>query len=748
MLKFFVIIFVFINLISLSFSEVINKIDIKGNLRLDDNTIFSYINLNENSQILKSDLNTLFKDLFATEMFSEIKFEIESSKLIIIVTENPIINRIALEGNKRLEDEDILPEISVKTRDVFTKTKIQNNLQRILALYRASGRYAAVIEPKVIYLKQNRVDIVFEIFEGPLSKVESIKFLGNKNYSDSRLKREITTSESRWWKVLTSGGKYDPDLLNFDKERLKKFYADQGFVDAEIAFAIGEINNNKDKFYVTFVVNEGSRYKFGKINVDVEIKQYKKTDILKAITIKKGNWYSATKVENNITDLTQRIIDSSTPFINIVPQLNRRENNVIDVKFLIKPGQKKYINRIIISGNTRTLDKVIRRTMRVAEGDPFNRNLIDRSETLIRNLGHFSKTKVELSDNFEMQNTVDINVDVKEQSTGSLVLGGGYSSTTGATANIGVSENNLLGKSQRINLSLSTGERENRADFSFTEPFFLDRNVALTSNIFTTVTEFLESNYDNERDGGGFTISYNVGEFGSQSLGYRLEKRNIVAYSDAASSIKSIAGESIASVISFGNAIDKTDSKYDPKDGWVISNRISLAGLGGDKKYFRTTSKIASYEEIFNEKIIASLSGQIGYVLGLNQDIDISDRFFLGGTSFVGFQNAGIGPRDKTTDDSLGGNIYYTVTPQIQFGVGLPDELGIRARIFSTTGSLTSIDTNTSNYYDNESLRMTAGAGLLWQSPFGPIRIDYTIPIMKETHDKTETFSFNVGSLF
>ena len=206
-----------------------------------------------------------------------------------------------MEGNKRLSDEDIFPEISLKVRDVFTKNKIQNNLQRILALYRASGRYAAVVEPKVIFLEQNRVDIVFEIFEGPISKVESIRFLGNRYFSDSRLKREINTSESRWWKVLVSGGKYDPDLLNFDKENLKRFYANEGFVDADIAMAIGEINNKKDKFFITFVVNEGDRYKFGDVSVDVEIKNYKKSDILKSVKIKKGKWYSATKVDDNIT---------------------------------------------------------------------------------------------------------------------------------------------------------------------------------------------------------------------------------------------------------------------------------------------------------------------------------------------------------------------------------------------------------------------------------------------------------------
>ncbi len=747
-LRFLLIIFLLFVLSNLSWSQLINKIDIEGNIRLDDRTIFSYLNITKDSRISKGDLNTMFKDLFSTELFSEIKFIIDEDKLKILVKENPIINRIALEGNKRVKDDDIFPEISLKVRDVFTKNKIQNNLQRILALYRASGRYAAIIEPKVIYLEQNRVDIVFEISEGPLSKVESIRFLGNRYFSDSRLKREINTSETRWWKVLSSGGKYDPDLLNFDKENLKRFYADQGFVDADIAMAIGEISEQKDKFYITFVVNEGERYKFGNINVDVEIKKYRKSDILKAINIKKGKWYNATKVDENITRLTERIIDSGAPFINIYPELNRREDNSIDVSFLIKPGTKKYINRIIISGNTRTLDKVIRRTIRLSEGDPYNRNLIKRSETLVRNLGHFSLVGIDVEDNFEQQDTVDLNVTVKEQSTGSLMLGGGFSSSVGATANIGVSENNLLGKSQKIRLNLLASERENRADFSFTEPFFLDRNSSITNNIFTTVQEFPESNYNNEREGGSLSVSYNIGEYGYQNIAYRLEKRNIVVFDAAASSIKSLAGESILSLASIGNTIDKTDDKFDPKEGWAVSNNLSIAGVGGDKQYFRGTQSFAAYNEIFNENIVGALGAKVGYIAGLNQNIDISDRFYLGGNSFVGFQNAGLGPRDKTTSDSLGGNFYYTFTPQVKFGLGLPKELGIKGRVFSTAGTLTTIDTDSSNYYDEGSLRLTSGAGVLWQSPFGPIRLDYTFAILKETYDKTETFSFNVGSLF
>ena len=274
------------------------------------------------------------------------------------------------------------------------------------------------------------------------------------------------------------------------------------------------------------------------------------------------------------------------------------------------------------------------------------------------------------------------------------------------------------------------------------------KKFSITNNIFTTVQEYPESNYNNERDGGLFSISYNIGEYGTQNIAYRLEKRNIVVYDGAASSIKSIAGESILSLASIGNSIDKTDNKFDPKEGWATSNNLSIAGIGGDKQYFRGTQSFAAYNEIFNENIVGAFGAKVGYIGGFSQNIEISDRFYLGGNSFVGFQNAGLGPRDKTTSDSLGGNFYYTFTPEMKFGLGLPKELGIKGRTFITAGSLTSIDTSTTNYYDDDSIRLTTGAGVLWQSPFGPIRLDYSFAILKESYDKTETFSFNVGTLF
>ncbi|MBJ56917.1 MAG: outer membrane protein assembly factor BamA [Rickettsiales bacterium] len=743
-----VLLFSYFLFIGTLIAENVKNIKIIGNQRIDDDTILTYLNIKKNQLIKEEDLNSLFKDLFSTELFSEIIFKLKTNTLIIEVKENPIVNRVALEGNRHLKDDELLPEIYIKPRDVFTKNKVKENLQRILSLYRSSGRYAAIIEPKIIYLEQNRVDVVFEINEGPASKIQSIKFLGNQFFSDRKLKSEVMVSESRWWKILSSGGKYDPDILNFDKENLRKFYANEGFVDADISLAKGELNLERELFFITFVISEGERYKFGNIGATIKTKGVNKETIKNAIKISKGDWFSAQRLDDTVIKITEDIMTEGQPFISVIPRLERTEENIVNVNFEISPAPKKYINRIIVSGNTRTLDKVIRRKLRFAEGDAFNRGLIRRSKTLVTNLGHFASVNIIDKESDEEFNAVDLEIQVQEQSTGSFSIGGGFSSANGAQAQIGLSENNLMGKSQRLKFELLTSERENRADFSFTETFFLGRDIAFTSDIYTTVQEFLESKYDNEKDGFGTSISYNNGEYGRQTIGYRLEKRNIIAYTGASSSVISESGRTILSIINLGNTYDKTDNRIDPTDGWFVSNNIGLAGVGGDKQYLKITAKAANFKKLYQEKYIFSLSGNIGYVLGLNQDIEISDRFFIGNNSFVGFQNAGIGPRDKNTDDSLGGNFYYTTTPELKFGLGLPKELGIKARVFSTIGTLSTIDTDISNYYDNYSLRVTAGTGVLWQSPFGPIRLDYSYALLKEDYDKTETFSFNVGSLF
>ncbi len=728
--------------------EVITDIEIKGNQRLDFNTIQSYINIKIGDKFDPETLNDAFKSLFATDLFSQISFLKENTKLIVSIEENPVINRVVFEGNKRLKDDDINAEILLKPRTVFTRNRVKQDLKRLTTLYRRSGRFASKIEPKVIMLDQNRVDLVFEIEEGPLTKISNISFLGNNSYTDSRLRREILLGEHRWWKVLSSSSSYDPDILNFDQESLRRFYLNEGFVDIDINSISAELNPEKDFFYITFSINEGERYKFGDIKGEIRLEGVTSNLIRNNINIKSGQWYNAEKIDKITTDITENVRNAGFPFVEVVPNLRRKsEDSIIDINFIVKEGPKIYVERINIVGNERTLDRIVRRNVRLTEGDAFNRNLISRSRTLITNLGHFSKVDIKESPG-STDDTINLEFSVQEQSTGELSFGAGYSSGNGALANIGISERNLFGKGQRIKLNFTAAQRTNRIDFSFMEPYFLDRNVSLSTDIFSTTREYIESNYEQDIDGGGLGLGYGLGEYTRQSINYRLEKQTLKADTDASTSVLGAVGEDISSKIGVNTSYDLTDNRFDPTEGYIITNNINLAGIGGDKHFIQTTSSAAIYNEILDEKVVFSLSGKIGYILGLGEDIAIADRFFIGNTSFIGFQVAGLGPRDGNTGDPLGGNAYFTIQPEFSFGVGLPEELGVKGRLFLATGTLTTLDTSDSNYLDSGSIRLSSGAGLSWTSPFGPIRIDYSYAILKESYDRTETISFNVGNLF
>ncbi len=730
--------------------DAIKDIRILGNQRLDYDTIQSYININIGDYFTSSSLNEAFKSLFSTDLFSSISFSKNKNTLVINVVENPVINRTAFEGNKRIDDEDIQTEIFLKPRIVFTRNKVKKDLQRLSALYRRSGRFAAKISPKVIMLDQNRVDLVFEIEEGPVTKISDINFIGNSAFTDSTLRREMLLSESRWWKVLSTSDRYDPDVLSFDQDNLRRFYINQGFVDVDIISTTAELRPEKDFFSITVSLEEGKRHKFGNIKGEIRITGIKGSLVRKSINIKKNQWYSAEKLDVDSAKITESIMASGYPFVEVVPKLTRRtEDGYIDVNFVIRDGPRAYVNRINIIGNSRTLDRVIRRNIRLSEGDAFNRSLMARSRTLINNLGHFSTVDIKEIDNGN-SNTVDIEVNVTEQSTGDLSFGAGFSSGNGALANAGITERNLFGKGQRINANVTFSERTNRVDFSFMEPYFLSRNLSLTTDIFSTERFFTESKYDQDTDGGAIGIGYGLGEYTRQSIKYDLQQQVIKAYSDASTSIKSQAGTNLISKVGLGTSYDKTDNRFNPTDGFLVSNGINFAGIGGDKHYIQTTASIAKYKTFMEEKITFSLSSKAGYIIGIGEDIEVSDRFIIGNNTFSGFQTAGIGPRDKTNDSALGGNAYFTIKPELRFGIGLPKELQVQGRVFAMTGTLTQIDTlsSYSNYYDDSAIRLSAGAGISWNSPFGPIRIDFTQALLKKDYDKTEAISFNVGSLF
>ncbi|MFL2682541.1 MAG: outer membrane protein assembly factor BamA [Alphaproteobacteria bacterium] len=747
-LLFFIFIFSINFVYAQNSNDIISDIKIEGNQRVELDTIYSYLKVSKGENFDIDKLNNSLKNLYSTGFFSDVNIMRDNSIVIIKVVENPIINRVVFEGNNEIDNDVLASEVSLKSRNLFTRTKIQEDVQRILSLYRNEGSLSTTVKPNIISLDQNRVDIVFEINEGENTVINSITFNGNKNFSDRRLRDTIITRQTRWYSILSSNDKYDPQQIQVDENLLRKFYKDNGYADVSIEPAVAQLDREKDGFNIIFSIDEGKKYVYGDIEVSSNISEID-IDIIKiGLKIEEGDVYSAGKIENTIKIINKLVIEQGFPFTETFPEVDRVENtNNLSVLFRINQADKKYVDRIIIRGNERTLDKVIRRNIRLAEGDAYVSSLLARSKTLITNLGFFAK--VDLTENSTAkQGTTDIIVDVQETSTGELSFGGGYSSQVGGLLNIGVSERNFMGKGQRISLVSKFSEREADYTFSFSEPYFLNRDLYASTNLYNNKIDYKESSYELSRQGFNLSGNFTLDEFIRQSLRYSLEVRELTPRSGASASIISEKGETVLSELSTSINIDTTDNRNMPTEGYSLAIASSFAGLGGDKEFLRINNNANYYKSFNEESIILNVGYDAGVIIGLDQDILISDRYFLGGNSFRGFDQSGLGPRDSSNSDSLGGNLFYTGSIKASFGIGLPPELGVKGNWFATAGSLTGIDKSSVSYNDDASIRLSSGVGISWNSPFGPISVIFSQAILKEDYDRTESVSFGIGQKF
>ena len=731
-------------------TNVISDIQVEGAQRVEAGTVISYMVIKKGDVYDPGRVDRSLKSLFSTGLFSDVSIKRQGNVLVVNVVENPVINRVAFEGNKKVENDALEGEISLRPRIIFTRTKVQNDVKRLLAVYRANGRFAASIEPKVIQLPQNRIDLVFEINEGKETDIRKIRFVGNSAYSDSRLRELIRTKETRWWRFFSSGDTYDPDRLTLDRELLRRYYLKKGYADFRVTSAIAELSPDRSNFFITFTIDEGARYKYGDINVAVRLKGVKEKELADQLEIKKGAWYDATESEEAIQRLTTHINEKGISFVNIRPRINRiRDKKLINLTFEVGEGPRRYVERIDITGNVRTEDKVIRREFRLVEGDAFNVSKLRRSRQRIRNLDFFQKMNVEQIPG-SASDKVIIKTKVEEKSTGSVTLGGGYSTTSGALAEIGLEERNLLGLGQILKLNVTVAEKRNDIDFSFTEPYFLGREVAAGIDLFRTSQDLQDSSsFDRDATGGAFRMSYPITERLGQSWRYGFNKTKIDnVSSDASPFIQAESGSRIVSEVRHTLAYDRRDNKINPTKGYVVRLINDFAGLGGPTKHLRTRLKAAKYYSIFEDWVIR-FRGAGGYIVGLfDKDVRLIDRFFMGGETVRGFATSGIGPRDRNTSDALGGEWQYNSSVEATFPLGLPAEIGIKGRLFSDFGSVSKTNSSESTIFDTPSLRVSVGVGLTWVSPFGPIGVDVGIPVLKENLDQTEIFRLNFGTRF
>ena len=743
-------------------SFVVDEVLVQGNQRIEGDTVRSYIGVAVGDRVDPAAINDALKALFATGLFADVNIRREGNALAVGVVENPIINRLAFEGNRRIKDEALETEVQLRPRIVYTRSRVQSDVQRIVQVYRRSGRFAATVEPKVIQLPQNRVDLVFEISEGPLTEIQKITFIGNKIFQDGRLRSTISTKEARWYRFFTSADKYDPDRLNFDRELLRRHYLANGYADFRVVSAVAELGRNRADFFITITVEEGERYSFGDIGVSSDLRGVDSEYLRPLVTTSSGETYNVDKVEDSIQKLTFELGRLGYAFVDVRPEIERdRESRQISVNYSIDEGPRVYVDRINIVGNVRTLDRVLRREMRLAEGDAFNAAKLRRSQQRIRGLGFFEKVEVRdekgllddkalgaAEDNFADDRT-SVTIEVEEQSTGELSFGIGYSTSDQVGGEIGIRERNLLGRGQDLNLTLALSTRRQDIDLSFTEPYFLNRDIAAGFDLFNRQRDRENASFQRNSTGITLRAGYPFVERLRHAVRYTLRSDKIEDVSSSASRfIQEQKGTRVTSSIGQTITYDLRDDRFFPTEGYLVRVSQDLAGLGGSVHYLRHVLNYAYHKRLWGDWV-GELSIEEGHILGLGENVGLADRFFLGGSSFRGFAAGGVGPRDSSTLDFLGGTVYYVGTAEASVPLGILQEFGVFGRLFTEVGSLADPDLDSKvNVFDVGKPRVSSGFGLSWRSPFGPIRLDFAWALRKERFDREETFRFSFGTRF
>ena len=743
----------------------IEFIRVEGTQRVEEETVLAYMLVREGLKDEADLVDQSVKTLFSSGLFADVTIRREDKGLIVTVVENPIVNRVSFEGNSAIRDETLGKEGVLSARQIYTRAKVQDDVERQIELYRRSGRFAVRIEPKVIQLPQNRVDLVFEISEGPTTGIRAINFLGNRVFSDAELRDIVLTRESRWWRIFSGSDNYDPDRVAYDRELLRQHYLSKGYADFRVVSSNAELTRDGEAFFINFVVEEGLKYNFGEARVSTSLDALDIIKLEEQILHRAGDQYDRRVLDKTVDALTKTVGESGFAFATIRPQpRSNEETQTVDIEYVINEGARVYVERININGNSRTRDDVIRREMRLVEGDAFNKVLLSRSERSVRGLNYFSGVEIVENPGTDDDQTI-IDVNVREMPTGELSFGVGYSSAEDFTTQLSVSERNFLGRGQRLRLNLGVSNQVQRYNIGFTEPYFLNRDVSAGFSLFDTQSEYdFQSGLTLEENGFGVSLGFPLSEDGRLSLFANFVNDKL---SNTAGTGR-IPYDLDKQEFGYYYAIDKRDDYINPTDGWNINFGQDIAGPAGDTSYLRTRASANFFEELA-EGWVLHLRGTLGiindYKGGL---IRYSDRFFRGGRDFRGFERGGVGPREvsysingeATYGQSLGANRYFIGTAQVSLPLGLSKESGMRANLFVDFGALGETDESSSApcqngqkvncrvIEDDLAFRATTGLSFAWRSPFGPVRFDFAEPLAKEDYDQTRFFRFTIGTSF
>ena len=742
---------------------VVRQIQVQGNRRVEPATLRSYLDFAVGDRYDDARVNSSLRALFATGLFADVNIYLQGTVVVVTVVENPVISKVAFEGNSEVETKTLVSEVRLKSRSVYTRARALADAQRILDVYRRQGRFAATVEPKLIELGDSRVNLVFEIREGGTTKVQSINFIGNAAFSDSQLRDIITTTQAGWLDYFTNGGIYDPERLKLDRELLRQYYLKNGYADARVLSANAQLDRDGTGFFITFTVDEGPRYTFGDVRIENALPELQPEALNSKMLTVSAAVYNASQIDKTVEKLTLSVAEQGFAFARVRPRADRDPvSRQIHLTYVIDEGNRTYIERINVVGNGRTKDHVIRREIRLVEGDAYNPLLVDRAKKRLQNLGFFKKVETRRRPGTARDRVV-IDFVIEEQATGELSFGGGYSTSEGVIGDISITERNLMGNGQFLRLKFSGSLQRAQVDLSFTEPRFLDKNLSAGFDLFHKEVDLTdESSYKSRKTGGNIRLGAPISENIWASVNYRLTRDQLFdVENDASLAVQEAEGTQITSSVGASIRYDTRNHPRNPNRGLYFQLGTDIAGVGGDAQYVRVQGEGRAYYPIFNK---VTLVGRVvaGHIEGFGgEGVRLLDLYYKGGETIRGFDKSGIGSRDLNTNDALGGTTFWAATAEVRFPLPyLSETLGMSGAVFADAGSLFGAGegaesatqgcgvSNAVCLVDDETIRASVGVSLIWNSPVGPLRVDYAHVLQSESYDDEQSFRFGAATKF
>lgn len=733
----------------------VTGVDVVGNDRITDSAVITVAQITPGAALTAAEVNAALQRLQDSGLFETVEIVVQDTRLVISVQEFPTINRISIEGNERLDDEALLGAIASTPRRTYSPSLAEQDANAIAEAYRLSGRLSATVTPAIIRLPENRVDLVFEVAEGRVVETERISFVGNREFTDRRLRRVLESTQAGLLRQIIRRDTFVAERIALDRQLLADFYQDRGYVDFEVLSVTPELARGRDAYFVTFNIREGQSFGLGEITTVSEIAEVDAAQYQDAIRIRPGQTYSPRLIDATINRLESLATQQGLRFVRVEPRITRNdEDRTLTVAFVISRGERIFVERIDIEGNVTTLDSVIRRYFTSVEGDPFDPLAIRQAAERIRATGFFADAAIEARPGTAADQVI-VDVDVQEQPTGSLGFSVSFSTDTGAGLAVNFSEANFLGRGQALSFAFNTTDGSQDFNFNFSEPRFRARDLALTLGAFYTETSTQNRNFDTLDVGLRAGLGFPIGEFSRMNVTYGLEQNEVSGLDGANSSPILVAeqGDRIASYVGLQYSYETRNVGLDPTRGVRLQFGLDFAGLGGDAEYLRATLLGIAERQVLREEVTLRASFEAGAIETLSGNSRLSDRFFLSSRQMRGFDAFGLGPRDTAANnqDALGGNLFSVARFEASFPLGLPDEYGISGGAFYDIGSVWGLDNTLGAggpVDDSLRLRSSIGVSVFWNTAIGPLRFNFSQPLTFESYDRTREFDLTVETRF